>query len=119
MFLSKKLTYLYRSILALAVTSSFLLCLFQVENFTNKSLPVNKISINNTNIPSHDSHIPQVCNLVSQKYNSQNNNILDFLISEKNEIRFLYNNLYVIASISYSQITIDDKIYIKNVTLLV
>lgn len=119
MFLSKKLTYLYRSILALAVTSSFLLCLFQVENFTNKSLPVNKISINNTSIPSHDSHIPQVCNLVSQKYNSQNNNILDFLISEKNEIRFLCNNLYVVTGVNYSQITIDDKIYIKNVTLLV
>ena len=119
MFLSKKLTYLYRPILALAVASSFLLCLFQVENFTNKSLTLDKISINNASIPSHDSHIPQGCNLVSQKYNSQNNNILDFLISEKNEVTFLCNNLYVVTGVNYSQITIYDKIYIKNVTLLV
>jgi hypothetical protein len=119
MFLRRiRITFLYKTILTFAIFS-FLLCLFQVENFTNSYFDSSRISINSAGVTDQDSHTPQVCNLVSQKYSNQNNGLLNFLISKKQDVVYLYNNLDITFNVFYSQINIDDKIYIKNVTLLV
>lgn len=120
MFLRRiNFTFLFKSILVLAVIFSFLLCLIQVENFTNNSLVVSNFSINTTSVPIHDSHIPQICNLANQKYSNQNNDLFDFLVSKDEGLIKPYSTEYSLTGLSYFRIDVENKIYIKNVTLLV
>ena len=109
-----------KKLLAFAVIVAISACVFQIDNImTDLVSPVKSISISETTTPVHDSHIPQACNLAIQKYNNQIKNITDFLVSNNQGIFNLHKPLEITFYIPNFLAIWGDKIYIKNLTLLV
>lgn len=109
-----------KKLLAFAVIVAISACVFQIDNIiTDLASPVKSISISETTTPVHDSHIPQACNLAIQKYNNQLKNITDFLVSNNQEFLNFSKSLQIALSPSNFEYIQNNKIYIKNLTLLV
>lgn len=105
---------------AFAVMVAISVCVFQIDNLvTTVTTPVKSLSINETSVPINDSHIPQVCNLAIQKYGNQIKNILDLLVFNNQEVINFSKTLEVALRTPDFQHLLNDKLYIKNSTLLV
>ena len=109
-----------KKLLALSVIVAISFCVLQIDNITATFVnPIKSISISETTTPIHDSHIPQVCNLANQKYSNQIKNITDLLTSNNQGIFNLHKPLEITFYIPNFLAIWGDKIYIKNLTLLV
>ena len=109
-----------KKLLGFGILVAISLCVFQIDNIaTTLTNPTQSVAISETHLPVHDSHIPQVCSLSNQKYSNQIKSITDLLASNNQEFFNFSKSLRIVLSPSRFEHIQNNKIYIKNVTLLV
>jgi len=113
------LRILNKKLISLAILMALSICVLQIDSLTGILIPSQKISLSGTTTPAHDSHIPQVCSLVGQKYTNQTKNIADFLIPQNQGDIPFYNSEKIVSRVLKFQTLWNGKLYIKNLTLLV
>lgn len=114
------LRILNRKLVSLAVVVAMSVCVLQIDNMaTISTSPSNNAVITESTTLVHVSHIPQVCDLASQKYTNQTKNTSDIPIPQSQANIVFYQPPQLILDQLTFQTPRNGKIYIKNLTLLI